>query len=301
MDISRKNYSTTVAFIDSGIGGLVFAIDSIKKMNEICKNSNANNQANHTLNFVHIGDTKNVPYGLKTPSQLVGFVEDLLEKCKKLDAKIVVIACNTASTVLDKAFLNKYRKRGLQIILIIKKSAEVLYNSTPVIDNEKRILVLGTKQTISSNKYFEALLNLHNPNNSKLFIHQYSPSRWEQEIENGINRNKIQDMVDEDFAKIHQEIGDDFTKIASVGLFCTHYPYFTKEIHANLSFHANIGSNITLIPQGDIFAQEILDSFVGNVQIDVNIKSYITGGDLTPIQNAIDNIYQSFPVTFEKI
>jgi glutamate racemase len=231
----------------------------------------------------------------------VGFVENLLEKCKKIGAKIVVIACNTAGTVLDEKFLDKYKKQGLQIILIIKKSAEVLYNATPIINNEKHILVLGTKQTISSNKYFESLLNLHNSSNSKLFIYQYSPSRWEQEIENGINRSKIQDMVDEDFAKIRQEVGQDFAKISSVGLFCTHYPYFAKEIHKNLSFHTNIGSNITLIPQGDIFAQEVLNYFAGNIQVDERIKSYITGSTLAPIQNAINNIYQSFPVIFEKI
>ena len=101
MDNSHKNDSTTVAFIDSGIGGLVFAIDSIKKMSEICENSNQKNQANHTLNFVHIGDTKNVPYGLKSPSQLIVFIENLLEKCKKIGAKIVVIACNTASAAMQ--------------------------------------------------------------------------------------------------------------------------------------------------------------------------------------------------------
>ena len=294
----QKNFkNTTVAFIDSGIGGLVFAIDSIKKMQEICKDNNTN----HTLNFVHIGDTKNVPYGLKTPSQLIILVENLLEKCKAFGATIVVVACNTASTILDENFINRYKKQGIEIILIINKSAEILYNITPKIDNEKHILVIGTKQTISSDKYREALIKCHNTNDSTLFVHQYSPSIWEQEIENGIDRSKVQNMVDEYFAKIRDEIGTDFAKISSVGLFCTHYPYFANEIHKNLSQHTNIGKGIKLVPQGEIFGQEVLNCFAENVQIDAKIQTYITGEDLAPIQNAISNIHGNFPVVFGKI
>lgn len=288
--------NTKIAFIDSGIGGLIFAIDSIKKMDKISKNNNAN----HTLNFIHIGDTKNVPYGLKTPQQLIGFIEDLIEKCKNLGVKIIVIACNTASTVLDENFINRYKKQGLEIIEIIKKSAEALYNATPIIENEKHILVLGTKQTISSNKYYEALFNCHKAN-YKLIVHQYSPSRWEHEVENGIKKSEIQTIVNEDLGKIRNEIGKNFEKISSVGLFCTHYPYFSEEIHQNLSLYTNIGTNIKLISQGEIFAQEVLNFFNESVKINARIESYITGENLAPIQSAISNIHGNFPVIFDKI
>ncbi len=297
MYTANKNDSTTVAFIDSGIGGLVFAIDSIKKMSEIC----ASNKANHTLNFIHIGDTKNVPYGLKTPSQLIVFIENLLEKCKNLGAKIVVIACNTACTVIDEDFVNNYKKQGLEIITIINKSAEVLYNTTPQIDSEKHILVLGTRQTISSNKYFEALLTFHKPNNCKLFVHQHSPIRWEQEVESGIKQESIQQMVDEDLANIRKEIGDDFTKIASVGLFCTHYPYLIKEIHNYFSHNTSIGNDIKLVSQGAIFGEEILKHFNNLVHFEQEINSYITGSNFLAIQSTIKNIHGSFPVRFDKI
>ena len=294
MDLVNQN-SSTVAFIDSGIGGLVFAVDSIKAM------SNASYQCNNVINFIHIGDTKNVPYGLKTPSQLITLIENLLSKCKKLDSKIVVIACNTACTVIDEDFVNRYKMQGLEIITIIKKSAEVLYNSTPIINNEKHILVLGTRQTISSNKYRESLLDFHNINDSKLFVHQFSPSRWEQEVENGINLEDIQQMVDEDLAKIRQEIGEDFTKITSVGLFCTHYPYLVRQIHNYFSCNTNIGNDIKLISQGAIFGEEVLKYFNNNVQFKQEIHSYITGSDLSAIQSTIKNIHGDFHVVFAKI
>ena len=297
MGIFNENDSTTVAFIDSGIGGLVFAIDSIKKMEEICKNNNAT----RTLNFIHIGDTKNVPYGLKTPSQLIILIENLLEKCHNLGAKVVVIACNTASTILDEEFIHRYENQGLKIITIIKKSAEALYHTTPKVNDEKHILVLGTRQTISSNKYREALINCHDINDSKLFVHQFSPSRWEQEVENGINPQKIQQIVDEDLTKIRQEIGGDFVRIASVGLFCTHYPYLAKEIHNYFSRNTTIGSDIRLVSQGAIFGDEILKCFNESVKFQQKIDSYITGDDLAPIQNTIKNIHGNFPVVFGKI
>ncbi len=304
--------NTTIAFIDSGIGGLIFACESIIAMQEIPHKI----QNNH-LSFLHIGDTKNVPYGLKTPSQLIILIQNLLEECKKLGATIVVIACNTAATVLDEEFLNTYRQQGMEIILIINKSAEALYNSTPVINNEKHILVLGTRQTILSNKYKEALLlcDKLSHNGNKLFIHQYSPIRWEHEIEKGIKRNEIQIMVNEDLSLFKHEIGKDFEKITSVGLFCTHYPYFKNEIHQYFSQNTQIGDKIQLASQGAIFAEVIahevnkvngLDAvkhFKQNNESDgkILINSYITGDEIAPIQTAISNIYPEIPVIFHKI
>ena len=296
-----------VAFIDSGIGGLIFGIESI--LNIATKHDISN------LSFLHIGDTKNVPYGLKTEKQLLKLITDLTNKAIFYGAKIIVIGCNTACTVIDEKFINEFQKLDILIINIIKDSAKYLYNNTKIINNEMNIAILATKQTIGSMKYKQALEQIHGDiyhdnKNIKLNVYSYSPIEWEQSIENNIERHLIKTTVYKHLDSFKEQIGKNFHKINSVGLFCTHYPYFLKEIKEYFNEYQNKNNNrIQIIGQGSIFSEIILEKLNlidkenknKNKQKIRNIKinSYITGDNIEPIKNTIQQMYPNVDVVFD--
>ena len=79
-----------IGVLDSGVGGL----SVLKEIKNILPNEH----------IIYFGDTANVPYGSKSPSQIRLFVFEILKYLKSQNVKAVVFACNTSSAVvLDKA------------------------------------------------------------------------------------------------------------------------------------------------------------------------------------------------------
>ena len=117
-----------VLFIDSGIGGLPYCSDFIKHnpQEEVC----------------YLADQKNFPYGQCTKEELSSILTALTEKLlKKIDPKIAVLACNTASVCA----LESLRQNFPQIPFVgtvpaIKPAAKFSLTG--------KIGVLGTARTI---------------------------------------------------------------------------------------------------------------------------------------------------------
>ena len=73
-----------IGIFDSGIGGLTV----YSKIVEAFKNEN----------IVYLADTKNCPYGTKDLSLVRKITLNNIEYLKNLGAKIIIIACNTATS-----------------------------------------------------------------------------------------------------------------------------------------------------------------------------------------------------------
>jgi glutamate racemase len=291
-----------VAFIDSGCGGAVFMLDFFKygkeKMHQLIRKNN------HSIELIHIGDTKNVPYGLKSPEELRVIVSNLINKAISFGCNIVVVACNTAATIIDDDFCDKFN--GVDILTIQHNSSKSVYEQSKVVNGERHICILGTKRTIESKMYDECIRSDHD-NESGLFIHGYSPITWEQDIENGIKKADIRKNVFYHLDKCKDVIGKDFNKITSVGLFCTHYPYFYDEIYEYFSMHTDVGDGIHLVLQGRVFVEDILSLLDKRLPIGDNnnpnivIKSYLTSDSISILRNMLDLILPSNDITIELI
>lgn len=82
----------TVAILDSGIGGLSVLSQLIKRYK--------------TGNFIYFADNLNMPYGKKSKRFLTKRVDEIIEfLTQRYKPDCILIACNTASSVIDK---NKY-------------------------------------------------------------------------------------------------------------------------------------------------------------------------------------------------
>lgn len=73
-----------IGVFDSGLGGLLLLKNITKKLPE--------------YDYVYLGDTKRVPYGNRSQETIYEFTREAIEYLFKKDCKLVILACNTAST-----------------------------------------------------------------------------------------------------------------------------------------------------------------------------------------------------------
>lgn len=73
-----------IGIFDSGLGGLLITKSLIEKLPQ--------------YNYTYLGDTKRVPYGNRSPETIYEFLKESLEYLFQNNCKIVIVACNTASS-----------------------------------------------------------------------------------------------------------------------------------------------------------------------------------------------------------
>ena len=94
--------------------------------------------------YFYIGDSKNCPYGEKSDEELMQIVRGHVETLKKWGARIIVIACNTATTRCIAKLRNEYS----ELKFVGTEPAIKLAAGT----GAKRILVMATPGTIASER-----------------------------------------------------------------------------------------------------------------------------------------------------
>ena len=119
-----------IGIFDSGKGGLS-VFEEIKKILP-------------DEEYKYIGDSKNCPYGEKTEQELNRLVKKNVDELKDWGAKVIVIACNTATT----RCLNKLREDYPELQFIGTEPAIKLAAET----GAKDILVMATPGTIESER-----------------------------------------------------------------------------------------------------------------------------------------------------
>lgn len=91
---------------------------------------------------IYLADSKNAPYGAKSPAEILQLSIKNTEKLIALDAKIIVVACNTATTNAINSLRNTYDIPFIAIEPAIKPAA--LNTQT------KAVGILATKGTLNS-------------------------------------------------------------------------------------------------------------------------------------------------------
>lgn len=124
-----------IGIFDSGLGGTTI-MNSIKKLlpNE---------------EYFYIADSKNCPYGEKSDKELQEITTKNTETLKNWGAKIIVIACNTATV----RCINILRQNYPEIKFVGTEPAIKLAANT----NAKNILVLATPGTVKSERAHQLL------------------------------------------------------------------------------------------------------------------------------------------------
>lgn len=125
-----------IGIFDSGVGGLTV----VDKMGQILP----------AEDLIYFGDTARVPYGTKSKETVTKFSVENVEFLMEHNVKLVIVACNTASS-LSLEFLKRCFR--VPIIGVIEPGARQAVSAT----RNNRIGVIGTHATISSGAYERAV------------------------------------------------------------------------------------------------------------------------------------------------
>lgn len=157
---------------------------------------------------IYLADSKNAPYGTKSKAEILQLSIKNTEILLKKGSKIIVVACNTATTNAIEYLRKNYEVPFIGIEPAIKPAA--LQTTT------KKVGVLATKGTLSSSLFY---------NTSK--IHAAGIQVFEQEgkglvqlVEAGKEQSKEAQSLLEKYVSPMLTQGIDCLVLG-----CTHYPY----------------------------------------------------------------------------
>ncbi len=126
----------SIGIFDSGIGGLTVAREIIKELpNE---------------DIIYFGDTARVPYGSKSKDTITRFSREIVEFLLEKRVKLIVVACNTASSNALPELEDYYS--DIPFVGVIKPAVDKALSLARAV-----IGVIGTNATINSDVYLNAL------------------------------------------------------------------------------------------------------------------------------------------------
>jgi glutamate racemase len=131
--------SLPVGMFDSGIGGLTVLHECLVSLPQ--------------EDFLYLGDTSVFPYGDKDPAQLRARIARIAELLLDRGAKLLVIACNTATSVGEDVAREVAGARGVEVVPVVEPQAEI----AAAITVNARVGVLATPNTVQSGAYRRAL------------------------------------------------------------------------------------------------------------------------------------------------
>ena len=220
--------TSPIGIFDSGIGGTSI----FKEIHRLLPNES----------IIYLADSKNAPYGDKSRDEILALSIKNTELLLDKNCKIIVVACNTATTNAIKTLRQKYPNTPfIGIEPAIKPAA---LNS-----NTKTIGILATKGTLSSG-LFSKTAELHTKGIK--CIEQIGeglvPLIEENKIDSTAMKNLLTSYLDSMIAQ----------NIDYLFLWCSHYPYLIPEIKKIIPNH------IKIIDSGEAVAKQtrtILDKF----------------------------------------
>lgn len=191
-----------IGIFDSGIGGLTVA-HAIKTL------------LPHE-DLIYFGDTAHLPYGDKSEAAIQVYSIKIADILLKKGCKVIVIACNSASSA-SYELLKEYVRTDTHVINVIDPMVELVTREF----KGKEIGLIGTKRTVQSGVYARKIQEA----NKDIILHSLATPLLAPMIEEGFFNNQISHEI------IAQYLSDPvFSNIEALILACTHYPLIKKEI-----------------------------------------------------------------------
>lgn len=227
------NKDNPIGIFDSGIGGLTV----VKQIFSYLPNEN----------IVYFGDTARVPYGSKSNETVIEYSLQDADFLINKNVKLIVVACNTASSVALKELQNKY---DIPVIGIIEPGAQYAMEQT----KNGNIGIIGTRATIGNQAYSKALKKL----DDSVSVFEKACPLLVPLVEEGWTDHEATKLIAKDYLselKSHE--------IDTLILGCTHYPILKNVIQQA------VGDNVYLVDSGKAAA-----SLVEQYLVERNLKNY---------------------------
>jgi glutamate racemase len=128
-----------IAVFDSGVGGLTVLHELLVAL--------------PGEDFVYLGDTARFPYGEKTQEQLCTFALEIAEHLLATDAKLLVVACGSATAAALPSLGERLAGGGVDVLGVIEPAAALAVEAT----RSGRIGLLATPATVASGAFATAI------------------------------------------------------------------------------------------------------------------------------------------------
>lgn len=246
-----------IGIFDSGIGGTSIW----SEIHQLLPNEKT----------IYLADSKNAPYGQKTKAQIIALCIKNTEFLLKMDCKLIVVACNTATTNAIQELRAKYKNPFIGIEPAIKPAATNSKTQT--------IGILATQGTLNSELFNKTAEKFQDTK----IIEQVGHGLV-QLIENGeINSPEMTKLLHSYLTPMID------SNIDYLVLGCSHYPYLIPQIKKILP------EQIQIIDSGQAVAkqtQKVLEEKVGFSSMGKSEAVFYTNSDPKVLSEILGNKYK---------
>jgi len=223
---NRDPRERPIAVFDSGVGGLTVLHELLVWLPH--------------EDFLYLGDTARFPYGERTAAELERFSMGIAEELLSRNAKLLVVACNSATAAALPALRRRTMETtlGVDVIGVVKPEALQAVATT----RNGRIGLLATPTTVASGAYATVVAEA----DAHVELTSVSCPDLAPMIQTG---DEISDGVVETvrgYCRPLREAGVD-----TVILGCTHYPLVRPMLQRFL------GRDVTIVTSGAALARQV--------------------------------------------
>lgn len=253
------NSKNPIGLFDSGIGGTSIW----KEVHQLLPNENT----------IYLADSKNAPYGLRPRQEIIDLSFKNTDFLLAQGCKIIVVACNTATTNAIKELRAAYNVPFIGIEPAIKPAA--IYTKTNAVG------ILATKGTLSSELFNKTVSGFKNVN----VIEQVGHGLVEL-IEGGKLQSAEMHSLLEQYLHPMTEANIDYLVLG-----CSHYPYLIPQIREI------VPASVTIIDSGEAVARQTKNILqlqnLLNKEVHPAFNTFYTNADITVLQNIIGNDFKA--------
>jgi glutamate racemase len=213
-----------IAVFDSGVGGLTVLHELLVSLPE--------------EDYLYLGDDDHFPYGTKPRDQVRSRVASLVDHLLDRGAKLLVVACNSATTAALDVARDSAAAHGVDVVSVVEPEAEI----AAAISAAGRIGVLATPLTVEGGAYHRALER----QNRALEVTEVEAPDLAPIIQNGF-------PIDEGVVETVRSYCAPLRRagVDTVILGCTHYPLVAPMLQRIL------GRDVRLVTAGHALAATI--------------------------------------------
>ncbi|WP_291128776.1 glutamate racemase [Flavobacterium sp. UBA7682] len=247
-----------IGLFDSGIGGTSIW----KEIHKLLPNENT----------IYLADSKHAPYGQKSKQEIIALSQKNTEYLLQQGCKIIVVACNTATTNAIKELRAQYSVPFIGIEPAIKPAA--FHSKT------QKIGILATKGTLNSDLFHEAVQLYKNTE----IIEQIGYELVDLIEAGQIQSPKMTQLLQEYLEPMIQK------NIDYLVLGCSHYPYLIEQIRQILP------PQVHIIDSGEAVAKQTQRVLEKNNLLNLTPAHqhfFYSNGNPEILQKIIGNTYQA--------
>jgi glutamate racemase len=221
-----------IGVFDSGIGGLTVVRSLRRQLPD--------------YDILYFGDTARTPYGTKSPETVIQYAIEDAEILIRKGAQMLVVACNSASSVATEVLKDRF---DVPILEVISPAVQMAVSDP----KKTRVGVIGTRATVNSGIYRDKIKALRPE--MKVFG-QPCPLLVPLVEEGWLNKAETRKIVKKYLYPLKVK------QIDVLILGCTHYPLLKDLIRIK------IGKRVTVIDSSEALSDAVMAFLRDNREID---------------------------------